>query len=141
MILVLDAIAVLLTLMLVSVAGLGVLNSVVLDTRERVHDLGVCKALGMSPRQTVSLVLASVAGIGVLGGLIGVPLGFALHGFVLPVMGHAAGTDLPPSILDVYDAPQLVLLGLAGVATAVLGALLPAGWAAKARTATALRTE
>jgi putative ABC transport system permease protein len=141
MILVLDAIAVLLTLMLVSVAGLGVLNSVVLDTRERVHDLGVCKALGMSPRQTVSLVLASVAGIGVLGGLIGVPLGFALHGYVLPVMGRAAGTGLPPSILDVYDAPQLVLLGLAGVAIAVLGALLPAGWAARARTATALRTE
>ncbi|MFF7981759.1 ABC transporter permease [Streptomyces sp. NPDC007901] len=141
MILILDAIAALLTLMLVSVAGLGVLNSVVLDTRERVHDLGVCKALGMSPRQTVSLVLASVAGIGVLGGLVGVPLGFALHGFVLPVMGHAAGTNLPPSILDVYDAPQLVLLGLAGVAIAVLGALLPAGWAARARTATALRTE
>nr|WSY49840.1 ABC transporter permease [Streptomyces sp. NBC_00886] len=141
MILILDAIAVLLTLMLVSVAGLGVLNSVVLDTRERVHDLGVCKALGMSPRQTVSLVLASVAGIGVLGGLIGVPLGFALHGFVLPVMGHAAGTNLPPSILDVYDALQLVLLGLAGIAIAMLGALLPAGWAAKARTATALRTE
>ncbi|MGX9886467.1 FtsX-like permease family protein [Streptomyces sp. NPDC002276] len=141
MILVLDTIAVLLTLMLVSVAGLGVLNSVVLDTRERVHDLGVCKALGMSPRQTVSLVLASVTGIGVLGGLIGVPLGFALHGYVLPVMGHAAGTDLPPSIIDVYNTPQLVLLGLAGLATAVLGALLPAGWAARARTATALRTE
>jgi len=141
MILILNAIAVLLTLMLVSVAGLGVLNSVVLDTRERVHDLGVCKALGMSPRQTVSLVLASVAGIGVLGGVIGVPLGFALHGFVLPVMGHAAGTNLPPSILDVYDAPQLVLLGLAGIAIAMLGALLPAGWAARARTATALRTE
>jgi putative ABC transport system permease protein len=141
MILVLDAIAALLTLMLVCVAGLGVLNSVILDTRERVHDLGVCKALGMSPQQTVSLVLASVAGIGVLGGLIGVPLGFALHGFVLPVMGHAAGTNLPPSILDVYDAPQLVLLGLAGIAIAMLGALLPAGWAAGARTATALRTE
>ncbi|TPQ16325.1 ABC transporter permease [Streptomyces sporangiiformans] len=141
MILILDAMAVLLTLMLVSVAGLGVLNSVVLDTRERVHDLGVCKALGMSPRQTVSLVLASVAGIGVLGGLIGLPAGFALHGFVLPVMGHAAGTNLPPSVLDVYSAPQLVLLGLAGIVIAMLGALLPAGWAAKSRTATALRTE
>ncbi|MEV0223756.1 FtsX-like permease family protein [Streptomyces sp. NPDC050704] len=141
MILLLNAMAVLLTLMLVSVAGLGVLNSVVLDTRERVHDLGVCKALGMSPRQTVSLVLASVAGIGVLGGLVGVPAGFALHGFVLPVMGHAAGTDLPPSVLEVYDAPQLVLLGLAGIVIAALGALLPAGWAARARTATALRTE
>ncbi|WP_319205529.1 ABC transporter permease [Streptomyces sp. ME02-8801-2C] len=127
--------------MLVSVAGLGVLNSVVLDTRERVHDLGVCKALGMSPRQTVSLVLASVTGIGVLGGLIGVPTGFALHGFVLPVMGHAAGTDLPPSVLDVYALWQLMLLGLAGLTIALLGALLPATWAAKTRTATALRTE
>ncbi|GAA2629941.1 FtsX-like permease family protein [Streptomyces vastus] len=141
MILILNAMAALLTLMLVSVAGLGVLNSVVLDTRERVHDLGVCKALGMSPRQTVSLVLASVAGIGVLGGLVGVPAGFALHGFVLPVMGHAAGTDLPPSVLEVYETEQLVLLGLAGIAIALLGALLPAGWAARTRTATALRTE
>ncbi|MFI1487518.1 FtsX-like permease family protein [Streptomyces sp. NPDC020747] len=140
-ILILQSMAALLTLMLVSVAGLGVLNSVVIDTRERVHDLGVCKALGMSPRQTVGLVLASVAGIGVLGGLIGVPAGFALHGVVLPVMGHAAGTDLPPSVLDVYVPWQLVLLGLAGIAIAMLGALLPAGWAAKARTAVALRTE
>ncbi|GAB2967215.1 hypothetical protein GCM10023080_032190 [Streptomyces pseudoechinosporeus] len=141
LVLILNAMAALLTLMLVSVAGLGVLNSVVLDTRERVHDLGVCKALGMSPQQTVSLVLASVAGIGVLGGLVGVPAGFALHGFVLPVMGHAAGTDLPPSVLEVYETPQLVLLGLAGIAIALLGALLPAGWAARTRTATALRTE
>ncbi|MER7722406.1 FtsX-like permease family protein [Streptomyces sp. NPDC096323] len=141
MILVLNAMAVLLTLMLVSVAGLGVLNSVVLDTRERVHDIGVCKALGMSPRQTVSLVLASVAGIGVLGGLVGVPAGYALHGYVLPVMGHAGGTNLPPSILEVYEPWQLALLGLAGIAIAMLGAMLPAGWAARARTATALRTE
>lgn len=141
MVLILDAMAVLLTLMLVSVAGLGVLNSVVLDTRERVHDLGVCKALGMSPRQTLSLVLASVAGIGLIGGLVGLPLGFALHGYVLPVMGHAAGTNLPPSILEVYDTPQLALLGVAGIAIAMLGAMLPASWAAKARTATALRTE
>ncbi|MEO3753853.1 FtsX-like permease family protein [Streptomyces sp. B6B3] len=141
MIIILQAMATLLTLMLVSVAGLGVLNSVVLDTRERVHDLGVCKALGMTPRQTVTLVLASVAGIGVLGGLVGVPAGYALHGYVLPVMGRAAGTNLPPSILDVYPTPWLVLLALAGVLIAVLGALLPAGWAARARTATALRTE
>jgi putative ABC transport system permease protein len=140
-VLILNTMAALLTLMLVSVAGLGVLNSVVLDTRERVHDLGVCKALGMSPRQTVSLVLASVAGIGVLGGLVGVPAGYALHGFVLPVMGHAAGTGLPRSVLDVYDTPQLLLLGLAGLVIALLGAMLPAGWAAKSRTATALRTE
>jgi putative ABC transport system permease protein len=136
-----DAMAAMLTLMLVAVAGLGVLNSVVLDTRERVHDLGVCKAIGMSPRQTVIMVLTSVAGLGLVGGIIGVPAGVALHDYILPVMGQAAGTRLTPRIEAVYHAVELVLLGLAGVAIAVLGAALPAGWAAKARTATALRTE
>ncbi|MHC3450999.1 hypothetical protein [Streptomyces prasinus] len=58
------AMAVLLTLMLITVAGLGLLNPVALDTRERIHDPGVCKAIGMSPRQTMSLVLASVGSIG-----------------------------------------------------------------------------
>ncbi|MEI5097847.1 FtsX-like permease family protein [Streptomyces sp. PmtG] len=140
-ILIMAALAVLLTLMLVAVAGLGVLNSVVLDTRERVHDLGVCKAVGMTPRQVVSLVLASVAAIGVTGGLLGVPVGHVLHGLVMPVMARAAGTTLPPSVLDVYGTNRLLLLGLGGVVLAVLGALVPAAWAAKARTASALRTE
>jgi putative ABC transport system permease protein len=136
-----DAMAAILALMLVTVAGLGVLNSVVLDTRERVHDLGVCKAIGMSPRQTVTMVLASVAGMGAIGGIIGVPAGVALHDYILPVMGNAAGTRLTPRMESVYPVLELVLLGLGGVALAVLGAMLPAGWAAKARTATALRTE
>ena len=51
-----------LTLLLVAVAGLGVLNTVVLQTRERVHDLGVFKAIGMTPRQTIAMVVCSVAG-------------------------------------------------------------------------------
>ncbi|MEU0169636.1 FtsX-like permease family protein [Streptomyces iakyrus] len=140
-ILIMDAMAVLLTLMLIAVAGLGVLNSVVLDTRERVHDLGVCKAIGMSPRQTVSLVLASVSAIGVVGGLLGVPAGYLLHGVVMPVMGRAVGTGMPSPVLDVYGPVELLLLGLGGVVLAMLGAMIPAGWAARTRTATALRTE
>jgi putative ABC transport system permease protein len=70
-----------------------------------------------------------------------VPAGVALHDYILALMGQAAGTKLTPQIESVYHVVELVLLGLAGVAIAVLGAMLPAGWAAKARTATALRTE
>ena len=140
-ILIMAAMGVLLTLMLIIVAALGVLNSVVLDTRERIHDLGVCKAIGMSPRQILGLVLASVAVIGVIGGLLGVPAGYALHHVVMPVMGRAVGTILPSVVLDVYGPIRLLLLGLGGVVIAMLGALIPAGWAARARTATALRTE
>ena len=58
----------LLTLMLITVAALGVLNMVVLETRERVHDLGVHKALGMTPRQTITMVIASVVVTGLIGG-------------------------------------------------------------------------
>jgi putative ABC transport system permease protein len=136
-----DAMTAMLTLMLVAVAGLGVLNTVVLDTRERVHDLGVLKALGMAPRQTVAMVVTSVAGIGTVAGLIGVPAGIALHGAVLPVMGNAAGTKIPAVDLDVYHLPQIALLAVSGLVIAVAGALLPAGWAARTRTAAALRTE
>ena len=130
-----------LTLLLVAVAALGVLNTVVLQTRERVHDLGVFKAIGMTPRQTIAMVVCSVAGIGLVAGLIAIPAGIAVHNYVLPVMGHAAQTDVPPSVLNVYQPAGLVLLALSGLVIAVAGALGPAGWAARTRTASALRAE
>jgi putative ABC transport system permease protein len=130
-----------LTLLLVAVAGLGVLNTVVLQTRERVHDLGVFKAVGMTPRQTIAMVVCSVAGIGLVAGLIAIPAGIALHHYVLPVMGNAAQTALPASVLNVYQPLEVVLLAGAGLVIAVAGALLPAGWAARTRTASALRAE
>jgi putative ABC transport system permease protein len=128
-------------LLLGAVAGLGVLNTVVLQTRERVHDLGVFKAVGMTPRQTIAMVVCSVAGVGLVAGLIAVPLGMALHRYVLPIMGNAAQTGIPSAFLNVYHPAEMVLLALAGLAIAVLGALAPAGWAARTRTASALRAE
>ncbi|MEV6766425.1 FtsX-like permease family protein [Streptomyces sp. NPDC051105] len=137
----LDALAATLTLILVAVAALGVLGGVVLDTHERIRDLGIHKALGMTPRQTVTLVITSVVLPGLAGGVLGVPLGLAVHRTVMPAMGDSAGLRLPDVVLDVYRAPELLLLALGGTALAILGALLPAGWAARVRTATALRAE
>jgi putative ABC transport system permease protein len=130
-----------LTLLLAIVAGLGVLNTVVLNTRERVHDLGVFKAIGMTPRQAIAMVICWVAGIGLVAGLIAVPAGIAVHHYVLPAMAAAANVGLPASFLNVYGVWQVAELALAGLAIAVAGALLPAGWAAATRTATALRAE
>ncbi|GGZ11050.1 ABC transporter permease [Streptomyces nitrosporeus] len=141
MVVTIDALSVFLTLMLVAVAALGVLNGVLLDTRERVRETGVHKALGMTPRQTVTTVLTSVVVTGLAAGALGVPLGVALHGWVLPAMGDSVGLRLPGSVIAVYHGTELVALALGGLLIAVLGALLPAGWAAGTRTATALRTE
>jgi putative ABC transport system permease protein len=141
LVVVIDALAGLLTLMLVTVAGLGILNAVVLDVRDRVHDIGIHKALGMTPRQTLTSVLSSVMSIGLVGGLVGVPAGVVLHGILLPAMARGAGVELPTVVLTVYGPVLLTAFVLGGLLLAVGGALLPAGWAARTRTATALRTE
>lgn len=141
MVVTLNALSATLTLMLVAVAALGVLNGVLLDTRERVREIGVHKALGMTPRQTVAMVLTSVVVTGLVAGALGVPLGVALHGWVLPAMGDSVGLRLPDSVIAIYHGTELLPLTLGGLLIAALGALLPAGWAARTRTATALRTE
>ncbi len=141
LVIIIDALAGLLTLMLVTVAGLGVLNAVVLDVRDRVHDIGIHKALGMTPRQTLTAVLSSVVLIGLVGGLIGVPAGVVMHGILLPAMGDGAGVELPQVVLSVFGPWELAVFALGGLVLAAAGALLPAGWAARTRTATALRTE
>ncbi|WP_143064611.1 hypothetical protein [Streptomyces colonosanans] len=65
----------------------------------------------------------------------------ALHTWVVPVMGHTAGTAIPATDMAVYSLPVLTGLVLGGLVITTAGALLPAGWAAKARTAAALRSE
>ncbi|MEU7874083.1 FtsX-like permease family protein [Dactylosporangium sp. NPDC049140] len=136
-----DALAATLTLLLVAVAGLGVLNVVVLDTRERVRDIGILKSLGMSPRQTVAMVLTAVVVNGLAAGGFGVPIGIALHHLVVPAMGEAAATAIPAADIGVYHLPVVVPLLLGGVLIALAGALVPAGWTARSSTATALRSE
>ena len=130
-----------LTALLALTAGLGVLNSVVLSTRDRVHDLAVFKAVGMTPGQLIAMVVCSVTGIGLIAGLIAVPAGVWIHHEVLPAMASAAGLTLPASIVDVYRAPELAVLALAGTLIAVAGSLLPAGWAARTSTVSALHAE
>ncbi|GIF23713.1 putative ABC transport system permease protein [Actinoplanes tereljensis] len=138
---ILDSLTALLTALLVSVAALGILNAVVLDSRDRVHDIGVHKSLGMTPKQTAAMVIASVGIPGLIGGLAGVPAGYLVHHWAVPAMAEGAGIRLPESTIDVYAVGLLAILALAGLFLAAGGALLPAGWAARTRTAVALRTE
>jgi putative ABC transport system permease protein len=131
----------LLTLMLGSVAALGVFNTVVLNTRERRRDLGMLKSIGMTPRQVTLMVVTSMAGLGALGGLLGIPIGILAHHLAMPPMAHAAQIAFPDHMLNVYHAPMLALLALAGIGIAGLGALIPARSAARATIAEVLHNE
>ncbi|MCX4803678.1 FtsX-like permease family protein [Streptomyces sp. NBC_01214] len=126
------------TVLLSTVAALGVFNTVLLSIRERRRDLGMLKSIGMTPRQVVAMTVTSVAGVGALGGLLGVPLGLIAHRLVVD---HVGVVSFPESMKDVWDAPLVAGLLLAGVAIAVLGALVPARSAARMTIASALHTE
>jgi putative ABC transport system permease protein len=131
----------LLTLMLGSVAALGVFNTVVLNTRERRRDLGLLKSIGMTPRQVTVMMVTSMAALGALSGLLGIPIGIIAHHLVLPAMARAAQVRFLDSMLEVYQAPLLVLLAVAGIGIAAIGALIPARSAARITVAEALQNE
>lgn len=126
------------SVMLALVASLGVFNTVLLNTRDRRRDLGMLKSIGMTPRQVVAMTVTSVTGLGLVGGLLGIPLGIVGHRRVVDNVGIVA---FPESMKDVWHAPQLAGMLCAGVAIAVLGALVPARSAARMTIASALHTE
>jgi putative ABC transport system permease protein len=131
----------LLALMVAVAAGLGVLNTVLMTTRDRVHDLGIFKALGMRPGQMLTMVVCWIIGPAVVAAAIAAPVAVALNTATVHAMAGTAHTGIPASITQVFPPSRLALLSLAALAIAVAGALAPASWAARARPAVALRTE
>ena len=131
----------LLALMVAVAAGLGVLNTVLMTTRDRVHDLGIFKALGMRPGQMLTMVTCWIAGPAVIAAVIAAPAAVVLNSATLRAMAATAHTGIPASFTQVFPPSRLALLSLAALAIAAAGALLPAGWAARARPAAALRAE
>jgi len=130
-----------LALMVAVAAGLGVLNTVLMTTRDRVHDLGVFKALGMRPGQVLTMVVCWIAGPAVVAAAVAAPAAVALNNATVRAMAGTAHTGIPASFTQVFPPSRLALLSLAAVAIAVAGALLPASWAARARPAVALHAE
>jgi putative ABC transport system permease protein len=136
-----DTLSLLFTLIICGAAGLGILYTVVLTTRDRSRDLGILKALGMTPREVRFMMITSMSMLGALAGLVAVPTGVLTHHVVAGITGSMIGAGMKSDWVHVYSVPLLLLLGSSGLVIAVLGSLIPSGWAAATRTATVLRSE
>jgi putative ABC transport system permease protein len=129
---VLNAMVAALALILGAIAALGVFNALLLTTRERVRDIAILKALGMTPGQVSSMVTTSAAVLGLVGAALGIPAGIALYRYLIDAMAHLAGFSVSSdTFISAIDPARLMLVALAGVLVAVLGAILPARWAAR----------
>jgi putative ABC transport system permease protein len=136
-----NSVVVILALVLAVIAMAAVFNTVLLNTRERVRDTAILKAVGMTQGQTIAMVATSAAVLGLVGGMLGIPTGLWLHTMILQTMATQVGNAISPAQYQVFSPGILIGLVLAGVVVAMVGAYLPARWAARTRVADVLHAE
>ncbi len=127
-----------LSAVLVALAMISVFNSAVLDVRERLNEVGVFKALGMTPAQVLLMVVSSGTTLGVLAGILGAPLGAWLVRVTLTALGQYTGFgsfDFEPKWLTLLTPALLAVLA------GLLGSAIPAWWAARMRVVEVFRYE
>ena len=111
-----------LTVLVVIVAGISILVSIYNSMNERSHDIAVMRALGASRTAVMAIILVESILLALGGGLIGVLLGHGLIGLASPYVVERTGVAL--SLLQ-FDWQELVLIpGL--VVLASLVGFLPA---------------
>ncbi|EJN60208.1 putative ABC transport system permease protein [Halogranum rubrum] len=116
------------------VAGVSILNVMLMSTVERREEIGVLRAVGVQKRDVIRMILLEAALLGFAGGVVGAVLalgaGIALNQFVID---DALATFQPVNLL------YLVLAVGFGLITSVLSGLYPAWKAAGERPVDALR--
>jgi hypothetical protein len=120
-------------LLLVAVVNLLVIA--VLSVRERTRDLGVLKAVGLTPKQVASSLFAGHGLVGVAAALVGIPFGIGLF------VGVYRLADGDPDVMRLASWWSLALLPFATAAAVALVSALPARRAANLRVVDALRYE
>lgn len=112
------------------VAGLGVVTALLIAVLQRQHEIGLLRAVGASRDQVIRVVLAEACLMGLIGALIGVLVGIPLEWYVLNVvMLEEAGVLFP--VVVPWRETLFVVVG--ALATALIAGLGPAIYAVRQR--------
>jgi putative ABC transport system permease protein len=108
----------------VLVAGLGIVNTLAMNVIERIRELAILRAAGLTRRQAARLVVLEAAILGLVGAALGVAAGLGAGAALVQLAG---GTGVP------FEAPWTVALGslVGGTALAIVAAIYPARLAAR----------
>ena len=132
----------LLGLMALSVAALGMFNTLTVSLMERTREVGLMKAMGMKSYEVRELFLAESFIMGLCGGVFGLILGFImgkLLGLILSIFSISKGIGF----LDISYIPVLFIVLIVGLSLliGILTGIYPAKRATKISALNALRYE
>jgi putative ABC transport system permease protein len=125
-----------------TVASLGIINTLVMAILERRREIGVLKALGATDRDVRSLFFAEAGAMGLFGGVFGVALGWLIgQGLTWGTTIYLRRQDLPG--VKISYVPWWLALGAIAFAVVVslVAGLYPAARAARLNPVEALRYE
>jgi len=125
-----------------TVASLGIINTLVMAILERRREIGILKALGATDRDVRSLFFAEAGAMGLFGGFFGVALGWLIgQALNWGTTIYLHRQDLPG--VKISYVPWWLALGAVGVAIVVslVAGLYPAARAARLNPVEALRYE
>jgi putative ABC transport system permease protein len=109
-----------LALVAVLVAALGIVNTLTMNVVERVREIGVLRAIGMTRRQVGRMVVVEAGILGLIGAVLGIATGLAAGAVMVTLAGGEL--ELPSQLALPAVATCLVL----GVAVSMLAAYYPA---------------
>lgn len=118
-----------------------VYNALSVTVAERRHDIGILRSIGATRWQIVLVFAASALILGVFGAIIGLPLGVGMARVIIGQFRmELGGMFINPEVDPGWPTPMtLALAAFAGVATAIVAALIPAIQAATQDPADAVR--
>ena len=125
-----------------TVATLGIINTLVMAILERRREIGILKALGAADRDVKQLFFVEAGVMGLLGGVFGVGLGWLIGASVTWGTNiYLQRQNLPPA--HVFSVPWWLVLGAIAFAIVVslMAGLYPASRAARLDPIEALRYE
>ncbi|HVM01794.1 MAG TPA: FtsX-like permease family protein [Acidimicrobiales bacterium] len=125
--------------LVIAVALANLVSTMLLAVRERVHDLGVLRAVGVTPSQVLAIVAIGAGVLGATAAALGMPLAWAATRAVTEVVGEATG--IGPGIGVGPSPVVLALVVPAGVAVAAAIGAVAARRAASAPISELVRYE
>jgi ABC-type lipoprotein release transport system permease subunit len=129
-----DIATIIMAALILFVAGLGIINSFLMNTMGRLPEFGVMRAMGISRRQLFMLITTESFIQGVLGTIAGLIPGiiivyyFQLHPISYEAMGEMLGsyTGLDAMIGTALNANGVIVTSVTGILISVLASVYPA---------------